>query len=221
MSRYRRVSICLWGDEKFRRLSPLPPSGQSLWLYLLLGPEGTGFPGLIRAGEAQLAETLGWPLDAFRDAFAEAIREGIVKASWPDRLIWLPRALAHNPPQSINTLKYWAKVYREIPECELKVFAGQALKAYMDAMPKGFKDAFRDAFKDAIRDSVTVEVEVEVEVTGDGKPPASVPAAEKETLGPGTELQARNATAAASARAQYMAARGARSAALAKEAPHA
>ena len=220
MSRYRRVSICLWGDEKFRRLSPLPPSGQSLWLYLLLGPEGTGFPGLIRAGEAQLAETLGWPLDAFRDAFAEAIREGIVKASWPDRLIWLPRALAHNPPQSINTLKYWAKVYREIPECELKVFAGQALKAYMDAMPKGFKDAFRDAFKDAIRDSVTVEVEVEVEVTGDGKPPALVPAAEG-ALGPGDELQARNRESAVKSRKEYMAAKGAKSAALAKGGPHA
>lgn len=32
---YRKVKITMWDDPKFRALSPLPPSGQSLFIYLL------------------------------------------------------------------------------------------------------------------------------------------------------------------------------------------
>ena len=41
---YRKVKITMWDDPRFRALSPLPPSGQSLFIYLLTGPFTGLFP---------------------------------------------------------------------------------------------------------------------------------------------------------------------------------
>jgi hypothetical protein len=38
MSRYRKIEVRTWSDEKFRELSAIPPSGQGLWFFLLTGP---------------------------------------------------------------------------------------------------------------------------------------------------------------------------------------
>jgi hypothetical protein len=46
---YRKVKITMWDDPKFRALSPLPASGQSLFIYLLTGPS----PGLYRVSIKQ------------------------------------------------------------------------------------------------------------------------------------------------------------------------
>ncbi|KKK57628.1 hypothetical protein LCGC14_3052570, partial [marine sediment metagenome] len=35
MKIYRRVSIRMWGDSKFRALGPIAPSAAGLWVYLL------------------------------------------------------------------------------------------------------------------------------------------------------------------------------------------
>ncbi|MCE4343948.1 hypothetical protein ABQW67_19700 [Xanthomonas hortorum] len=64
-SRYRKVEVRTWGDEKFRALSPMPPSGQGLWLYLITGPHTGPIPGLFRAGRAAMAEELEWEMEAF------------------------------------------------------------------------------------------------------------------------------------------------------------
>lgn len=37
MGRYRKIEVQMWGDEKFRSLSEIPPCAQGLWLYLLTG----------------------------------------------------------------------------------------------------------------------------------------------------------------------------------------
>ncbi|MCZ5770861.1 hypothetical protein O5340_13685 [Escherichia coli] len=57
---YRKVKITIWDDPKFRALSPLPPSGQSLFIYLLTSPFTGIIPGLFKAGRAAMAEELGW-----------------------------------------------------------------------------------------------------------------------------------------------------------------
>ena len=98
MSIYRKVEVSMWGDEKFRRLTPLPPSGQSLWFYLLTGPHTGIMPGISQIGRAALAENLGWTPDAFAKAFHEVFREGLAKGDWEARVIWLPNAIKHNPP---------------------------------------------------------------------------------------------------------------------------
>ena len=80
VGRYRKVEVRTWGDEKFRKLSPMLPSGQGLWLYLMTGPHTTAIPGLSRVGRAALAEELGWTQEAFDKAFAEVFEQDMAKA---------------------------------------------------------------------------------------------------------------------------------------------
>ena len=84
---------------------PPAPCGQSLFVYLLTGPHTTNIPGLFSAGEAGLAEALGWPLKGFREAFGEACRKPLVKADWKARLCWIPNAIKFNKPESPNVVR--------------------------------------------------------------------------------------------------------------------
>jgi len=115
MSRYRKVEVKTYGDEKFRKLSPIPPCGQGLWLYLITGPHTTSLPGLFRAGRAALAEELGWSQEAFDKAFAEVFEQGMVKADWDNRVVWIPNAIKHNPPASPNVVTHWRAEWNLYP----------------------------------------------------------------------------------------------------------
>ena len=145
MARYAKIDVRIWGDARFKWLSPLPPSGQSLWLYLLAPMERTGIPGVIVAGEAGMAESLGWTTEAFREAFGEVYREGLAEASWKDRIIWLPRATKYNSPESPNVVRGWKTRWDEIAECELKLKIWRHLKAFAEGLGEGFARAFREA----------------------------------------------------------------------------
>lgn len=142
MSRYRKVEVRTWGDEKFRKLSPIPSCGQGLWLYLMTGPHTTSVPGLFRAGRAALAEELGWSQEAFDKAFEEVFQQGMAKADWHHRVIWIPNSIKHNEPASPNVVKSWATELDLIPECELKGEAVAGIAAALAAMNPAFSGAF-------------------------------------------------------------------------------
>ena len=89
MSRYSKIDRRVWSDKKFRKLSPPPPSGRYLWMYLLTSPHLASIPGLLAAGEAMLAEALEWSVEGFRQAFGEASGQGMVKADWKARLVFV------------------------------------------------------------------------------------------------------------------------------------
>ena len=107
MSLYRKIEVRMWGDYKFRKLSPLPPCGQGLWIYLLTGPHTGPIPGLFRVSQATLADELGWSVEAFQEAFGEAFREGMVEADWEAKVVWVPKAIHCNPPASPNVVTSW------------------------------------------------------------------------------------------------------------------
>ena len=142
MSRYLKVEVRTWGDEKFRKLSPMPPCGQGLWLYLMTGPHTNSIPGLFRAGRAALAEELGWSLEAFDEAFAEVSREGMAKADWGNRVVWIPKAIKHNKPENPNVVTSWRGELEIVPECDLKDEAMLCLREAMSAMSPAFSGAF-------------------------------------------------------------------------------
>ena len=144
--RYRKLLIKMWGDEKFRRLSRPQPNGQSLFIYLITGPHTNPIPGLFRASETELADSLGWPLEGFREAFGEAFGAGMVKADWKAHLVFLPKAIVHNKPESPNVVKSWVSAYDLLPECGLRDEALQTLKAFVEGMGEGFTKAFHKAF---------------------------------------------------------------------------
>jgi len=142
--RYRRISTCLWSDAKFNRLSRLPACGQALWLYLLTGPHTTNIPGLFRVTRAGLAEELGWELDELLVAFGELEAQGMARADWKAKLVWIPNALRHNPPQSVNVVRSWATRFDELPECRLLVEAWDAICDELKAVGEAFEKAFRE-----------------------------------------------------------------------------
>lgn len=145
MARYRKIDVRLWVDQKFSRLSAPPPCGRYLWMYLLTGPETVNVPGLYRAGEAALAEAIGWPMKGFREAFAEVFQEGMAEADWEARVIWIPRAIFYNEPESPNVVKGWRMSWDEIPDCFLKQKAYQSLKAFLKDKGEAFEEAFLKA----------------------------------------------------------------------------
>lgn len=151
LARYRKVEVRTWGDEKFRSLSPIAPGGQGLWLFLITGPHTNSIPGLFRAGRASMAEELGWELEAFDKAFAEVFQQGMVKGDFKARVMWVPKAVAHNKPSSPNVVKHWAVEFDLIPECDLKREAYQSLKATIHAMGEAFGKAFDEAFVNPYR----------------------------------------------------------------------
>lgn len=144
--RYRKVEVRTWGDEKFRRLSPMPPCGQGLWLFLITGPHTGPIPGLFRAGRAAMAEELDWDVEAFDKAFGEAFREGMVKADFKARVVWVPKAINHNRPESPNVVLSWAAEFDLIPECALKWEALEFLRASVYGLGEAFTKAFDKAF---------------------------------------------------------------------------
>ena len=139
--RYRKIDMKMWGDEKFRRLSPLPPSGQSLFIYLLTSPFATSLPGIYKIGLGTLQDELGWSLEGIR----EGIREGIIRYDDKARVLLIPNAIKYNPPQSLNVIKSWGIHWDEIPECELKMASYQALEGFLEGMGEGFLYAFRES----------------------------------------------------------------------------
>lgn len=146
---YRKVAVRIWADERFRKLSPMPPCGQSLWLFLLTCPFTGPMPGIFRAGPAAMAEELGWTLEAFTQAFDEASAQGMVKADFKARLVWLPKAIEYNRPESPNVVRHWASQYSLLPECPLLDEAIASIRAYVCAMGEGFSKAFSDGFGEA------------------------------------------------------------------------
>lgn len=152
--RYRRVSTRMHHDKKFRALSPVRPSGQSLWEYLIHGPHTTACPGLAHAGEAGLAEELGWSLREFRRCWKEIEDQEMGYADWDARVIWLPNAVKHNPPENPNVVKAWRKCYDDlIPECALKHRAEQAIRDFLKAYSKAFQKAFGEVFDESLAES--------------------------------------------------------------------
>lgn len=139
----------MWGDDRFSRLSRPTPNAQTLWIYLLTGPHTTALPGAFVAGEASLAESLGWSTRSLRKAFAEVLREGLIEADAKTRLVFIPKAVRHNPPQSLNVVIGWRKSFDELPDCLLKQRI--SLHVVEELIRLGKSEAYTKAFGEAFR----------------------------------------------------------------------
>ena len=129
----------------------MQPSGQALWFFLLTGPFTGPIPGMFRAGKAAMAEELGWSIEAFEEAFREALTQGMVRADFNAKFVWLPNAIKHNRPESPNVIRSWGKEFDLLPECELKTAALVKLKAFVGGLSTAHKKAFEEAFREALK----------------------------------------------------------------------
>ena len=136
----------MWCDKKFTSLSKAQPCGQALWFFLLTGPHTGPIPGLFRAGRASMAEDLDWEQEGFDKAFLEVLNQGMAKADFTSKLVWLPNALKLNKPESPNVVRSWAQEWELLPECDLKNEAHQ----YIINQLADFGEPFVNAFLETI-----------------------------------------------------------------------
>ena len=141
MSRYRKIDPRIWNDEKFRLLSD---RARLVFFMLLTHPHMTALGGM-RATIPGLAAEMGWDEEAFREAFREVSSKGMAEHDPKACLVWLPRFLRYNPPESPNVIKAWANADELIPECQLKTRVIAAAKAFAEGMGKAFREAFPEA----------------------------------------------------------------------------
>jgi hypothetical protein len=136
----------LWGESPFVALSPLAPSGQALYLFLLTGPFTVALPGVCHpAGRAAIAEALGWATDAFDGAFRELFEQQLAVADWHARLIFLRDPLRDNEPQSPNVLIAWSKAFAELPDCDLRQSIAKSVGAFVRELGPRWADAWQSA----------------------------------------------------------------------------
>ncbi|KVT60627.1 hypothetical protein WK55_09790 [Burkholderia ubonensis] len=142
VGRYRKVYTCLWADEKFSELVPLAPGGQALWLYLLTGPHTLPIPGVYAVSEATIADRLHWRVEAVRKSLDEIIALGMVMFDRRHGLLFIPNAMHYDPPANPNVVRSWGKLWGELPECDLKRIAYDALRTLVVQRGENFTYAF-------------------------------------------------------------------------------
>lgn len=142
MSRYRKISTCIWNDEKTRGLST---TAKLVMVFLLTHPHMTSI-GAIRANAPGLACDLGIGARRFKTALNELVDCGIARVADDCPLIFFPNFLSHNPPENPNVVKSWAAGYADLPESPLKLQA--LMQAQGVAVQKGraFQAAFQAVF---------------------------------------------------------------------------
>lgn len=169
MSRWRKVDVRVWNDRAFMSLSQ---DARLLWLYLLTCPETTAIPGVIPTGQGAIGDALEWSPERFQERFAEVSRQGLAKADFKARLVWLPKAIKYDPPPNGNVVKGWRDHWNEVPECDLKHEAWQVLKRYTER----FAEQFQEAMPEPPRNRMAIqEQEQEQEQDLSCSPPASEP----------------------------------------------
>lgn len=145
MAIYRKVYRKMWTDKKVKRLSPMLPSGQCLWFWLLTGPATTQIPGVVIGDEDMLVAQLKWPIEGFRKAFDEVLGEGMAKADLEAGIIWLPKGIDHNPPGNPNVVTSWRHTWNDLPESPLQDIVHKGLTEYLSKMSPKFLKAFEKA----------------------------------------------------------------------------
>lgn len=122
MARYRKIDTRIWNDERFALLSD---DGKLVFLFLLTHPHLTSL-GAMRATVPGLAAELRWPVERFREAFADLLtdaqRDGQPLVEHDDRacFIGLPKFLKYNSPENGNVVKSWGPLLDLLPECSHK-----------------------------------------------------------------------------------------------------
>ena len=117
--RYARVAIGIVETLPASIRDRAKPSALTLFLWLPVSPLRRNLPGVLRAGEASLADALDWPLTALRRCLRELEDAGVVRYDRSTKVLVVPTALAHDPPANANVLKAWASDLAELPACAL------------------------------------------------------------------------------------------------------
>lgn len=170
MARYRKVDARIWNDAGFRQLSD---SGKLAFLFLITHPNMTSL-GAMRATLPGLAAELDWQPEDFREAFAEALQQGMVEHDPKAHLVALPNFIRYNAPESPNVVRAWVGAVDLLPECELKALVLQRAKASAEGLSKAFAQAFGEAFAKTMPNQEQEPKQEQTYPTSQGEPTSPV-----------------------------------------------
>jgi hypothetical protein len=125
----------MWRSTDFRNMGPLPPSAPALWLYLLTGEHRTKVPGLFVLGVGTMSDDLRWQPAAVRKHIKTLVDQHHVRMDDSSNVVWLPKALDHNPPENPNVVMGWKRDWQAIPESPLKNEAKDAIREWFSTFP--------------------------------------------------------------------------------------
>ena len=100
-----------------------------------------------------MAEELNWELEAFDEAFQEVFGQGMVKADFKAKLVWLPKAIQHNKPESPNVVRGWRVELDLLPECDLKREAIAGMRKALEDIGHSYVEAFDEVISSEKKDS--------------------------------------------------------------------
>lgn len=133
MSRYRKVAVAIWSDEKVRGFNV---DGKLAFVFVLTHPMMTSV-GAMRATLSGLAAELGWPPRRLERALAPALQAKMIEVNGAAAYLCLPNFLKHNPPENPNVASAWGGVIRElVPECVERSALIRRCRDYLQASPK-------------------------------------------------------------------------------------
>lgn len=150
MARYRKIDVRMWNDRKFRELSD---NAKLVFILLLTHPDTTQI-GTIRTRVSNLADELGWQRDAMSHAIQEVTLNGIIDADEKAGLMVINNFLKYNAPSSPNAFKSWRELIDLMPECDLLDRHVASLKAFVDSLSTGMRNAIPNDLMDAIKDAI-------------------------------------------------------------------
>jgi hypothetical protein len=144
--RWRRIYSNSWHASAFQGLDD---AQRVVYFYALTSPQSTSV-GIYRISAAVAVEDMGGNLTAVEfDQRLDAVCEAL---SWRldpyTRVLWIPTWLHENPPQSPNVCKSWRKLLGNLPDCDLKFEAAQAIFQSLKDFPQAFREAFGSLPKD-------------------------------------------------------------------------
>lgn len=150
MARYRKIDVRMWNDRKFRELSD---NAKLVFILLLTHPDTTQI-GTIRTRVSNLADELGWQRDAMSHAIQEVTLNGMIDADEKAGLMVINNFLKYNAPSSPNAFKSWPELIDLMPECDLLDRHVASLKAFVDSLSTGMRNAIPNDLMDAIKDAI-------------------------------------------------------------------
>lgn len=151
MARYRKIDVRMWNDRKFRELSD---NAKLAFILLLTHPDTTQI-GTIRTRVSNLADELGWQRDAMSHAIQEVTLNGMIDADEKAGLMVINNFLKYNAPSSPNAFKSWRELIDLMPECDLLDRHVASLKAFVDSLSTGMRNAIPNDLMDAIKDAIS------------------------------------------------------------------
>jgi hypothetical protein len=140
---YRVVPELFW-DQHWAAVPGGEPNARELLVYLVAGPLQRAVPGVLRVGEGELADKMGWPAKAVRQLLGDLATRGLIHVDQAARLVWLPWRFDHEAPKSPDVVrgKGWRAVFERWPSGDLAMRVRHELRERLAAQGRAFEEAF-------------------------------------------------------------------------------